>query len=313
MATPIIEKLKSFHPKSTIDFLLRKGNEGLLENNPNINLILIWDKKSKKYSGMLRMIRRIRNEKYDFVINVQRFASTGLITMLSGAKQKIGFDKNPLSVFYTTKIKHQISTDHQFVHEVDRNLSLIRHLTDDSSLKPRLYPSLKDYEIVPNNVDYVCIAPASVWFTKQWPAVKWIELIDRLKDRFEIFLIGGSNDVQLCLEIQRKTGEDKVKILAGKLSFLESAALIEKAKMTFANDSSPVHLASAMNAPITEIFCSTVPYFGFGPLSDESNIIETEQDLACRPCGIHGLKECPEGHFKCAQIKIKDILTEVDL
>jgi heptosyltransferase-2 len=55
-----------------------------------------------------------------------------------------------------------------------------------------------------------------------------------------------------------------------------------------------------MNAPVTAIFCSTIPKFGFGPLSDNSNIIETKKLLNCRPCGLHGLKKCPEKHFNCA-------------
>jgi heptosyltransferase-2 len=60
-------------------------------------------------------------------------------------------------------------------------------------------------------------------------------------------------------------------------------------------------MASAMNAPVTAFFCSTVPGFGFGPLSDTSIIVETQEPLSCRPCGLHGYKACPEGHFKCAK------------
>jgi len=70
--------------------------------------------------------------------------------------------------------------------------------------------------------------------------------------------------------------------------------------MNFVNDSAPMHLASAVNAPVTAIFCSTVPSFGFGPLSEKSIVIETKEKLDCRPCGLHGFKACPKGHFKCA-------------
>jgi len=61
-----------------------------------------------------------------------------------------------------------------------------------------------------------------------------------------------------------------------------------------------MHIASAMNAPVTVIFCSPIPAFGFGPLSEKSNIIQTIVKLECRPCGLHGYKKCPQGHFKCA-------------
>ena len=87
--------------------------------------------------------------------------------------------------------------------------------------------------------------------------------------------------------------------LSGLLSFLESAALMETAKMNYVNDSAPLHIASAMNAPVTTYFCSTVPSFGFGPLSDNKTIVEVKEKLDCRPCGLHGKKECPEKHFNC--------------
>ena len=95
--------------------------------------------------------------------------------------------------------------------------------------------------------------------------------------------------------------------MAGKLTFLESTALISKAQMTYTNDSAVMHFASAVNAPVTAIYCSTVPGFGFGPLSDQSTIVETSENLSCRPCGLHGKKACPEGHFKCSEIAIEQI------
>jgi heptosyltransferase-2 len=55
-----------------------------------------------------------------------------------------------------------------------------------------------------------------------------------------------------------------------------------------------------MNAPVTAVYCSTIPAFGFGPLSDKSFIVEIKGSLDCRPCGLHGFKACPRGHFRCA-------------
>jgi len=98
--------------------------------------------------------------------------------------------------------------------------------------------------------------------------------------------------------------------LSGKLTFMQSAALMRDAVMNFVNDSAPQHFASAMNAPVTAIFCSTVPAFGFGPLSDNSAIIETDEKLSCKPCGLHGFKSCPEKHFKCALTIRKEKILE---
>ena len=300
LATPIIEKLHTFYPESQIDFLLRKGNENLLKNHPYVSNILIWDKKKDKKKNLFRILKLIRGNKYDYVINLQRFASTGIITAFSRGKIKVGFNKNPFSFLFTRKIKHEIGNGQ---HEVERNIKLISEITDESIYKPKLYPSDEDYKIVSEYKmsPYMCIAPTSVWFTKQFPEDKWIELIDKIEPKYHIYLIGGPDDRGACESIISKCNRSKVSNLCGDLSFLQTSALIANATMNFVNDSAPMHMASAMNAPTTAIYCSTVPEFGFGPLSENSKIIESTEDLGCRPCGLHGFKKCPENHFKCAK------------
>ncbi|MBY0436238.1 MAG: glycosyltransferase family 9 protein, partial [Cyclobacteriaceae bacterium] len=127
-----------------------------------------------------------------------------------------------------------------------------------------------------------------------------IDFIQSIPGDLSVFLLGGSKDANLCEEIISNCSSKKISNLAGKLSLLESAALMRDAKMNYVNDSAPLHLASAMNAPVTAVYCSTIPTFGFGPLSDKSFVVETEEKLDCRPCGLHGSKACPKGHFKCA-------------
>jgi ADP-heptose:LPS heptosyltransferase len=299
LATALVEKIRQFYPNASIDFLLRQGNESLLTNHPFIREVIVFDKK-KKYRNLFLLIRRIRMTKYEVLLNVQRFATTGIIALCSGAEKKIGFDKNPLSLFFTTKVKHQVGE----IHEIERNQKLIEDLTDSKAAMPALYPSSRDYEVVKEyqTTSYFCIAPTSVWFTKQWPAEKWIELIqNNYKLVQSIYLLGAPTDHIVCESIRLASGISTVTNLAGKLSFLQSAALMKDAKMNFVNDSAPMHLASAMNATVTVIYCSTVPSFGFGPLSSNSTVIETKEKLDCRPCGLHGFKDCPKGHFKCAQ------------
>lgn len=311
LATPLIEKLHRFYPDAQIDFLLRKGNEGLFEKHPILHDVIIWDKKSDKQKNLLLIINKVRSKKYDIVINAHRFLSSGLITYLSDAKETIGFDKNPLSLMFTKRIAHVIGDG---THEVQRNLNLITHLTDDSFQLPKLYPSTNDYAAVRYYRDkpYVCIAPTSVWFTKQFPKEKWIEMIPLLSS-YNIYLIGGTADFKACDEILNAVHKSHSKNsgiinLAGELTYLQSAALIHDAAMNFVNDSAPLHMASAMNANVTAIFCSTIPDFGFGPLSDHSKVVETGVRLNCRPCGLHGYDACPKGHFKCAlTIEVKDL------
>ncbi|MDQ6904038.1 MAG: glycosyltransferase family 9 protein, partial [Bacteroidota bacterium] len=251
--------------------------------------------------------------KYDAVINLQRFASTGMLTAFSGAKQKIGFDKNPFSFLFTYKVKHDLSTSK---HEVERNNELIEHFTDNSFIKPRLYPSLKNFDEVSKFKlkPYVCMMPASVWFTKQYPVEKWVDLINDFPAEYNIYLLGGKDDMDLCEEIKTRATNNKVEVLAGQLNFLSSAALMKGATMNYTNDSAPLHFASAVDAPVTAIFCSTVPAFGFYPLASKSFVVETKEILTCRPCSLHGLKACPLGHFKCAYtIETEQLLSTLNI
>ncbi len=294
LATAVVEKLHQFFPEAEIDFLLRKGNEGLLKGHPFLKEVLIWNKKQNKYKNLLKLLKKIRRKKYDKVINLQRHASTGFLTGFSKAKERIGFEKNPLSYLFTKKIIHGFDKG---LHEVERNNKLIEDFTDSSFNKPKLYPTQKDQQEISQftKQPFVCMMPASVWFTKQYPGEKWIDLIDHFPAEYNIYLLGGNDDTILCERIEEKTINKKVKVLAGKLSFLESAALMEKAKMNYSNDSAPLHLASATNSPITAIFCSTVPEFGFYPLSEKSIIVQTGLQLSCKPCSLHGKKACPLG------------------
>lgn len=304
LATAIVEKLHQHFPDAPIDMLVRKGNESLLQQHPYINKVLIWDKKADKLPNLLRTITNVRNQHYTHVINTHRFASSGLITMLSGAKNRIGFDKNPFSFSYTKTVKHIITNPYQMpvVHETDRNQGLISDITDLHPALPRLYPTAEDFDYIHKyrSSEYVCISPASVWFTKQFPVIKWVELIKILEQRYTVYILGGKTDKNIANDILQGWSSRNVHDLCGNLSFLQSAALMQGAVMNYTNDSAPLHFASAMNAPVTAVYCSTVPAFGFGPLNSNGMIVEVMERLPCRPCGLHGRRECPEGHFKCA-------------
>lgn len=300
LATPVIEELKRIFPNASIDVLVKKGNESLLSNNPYCHNIFTFNKKEGKVKELIRLTRLIRSNNYDLAINLHRFGSSGMLMLLSNAKLKYGFQKNPFSFAYTKKFEHQIGNGQ---HEVERNLSIIKEFGAKEKCRPSLFPSQHHIEKIEQYIqeEYYCIAPASVWYTKQLPKQKWIEKIKKLPADKVIYLLGGKEDIALCSEIIQHANQTNLISLAGELNLLESAALIQKASRTFVNDSGPLHLASAMNAPVTAYFCSTTPKFGFGPLSDDSIIRESTEALSCKPCGLHGFKACPKGHFKCGK------------
>jgi heptosyltransferase-2 len=311
LSTPLIEKLHSFYPEDSIDILVKNGMEELFHHHPFLHKVIVWNKSHNKYWNFLSVLHKVRKGKYNTVINVQRFALTGLLTTFSGAKIRVGFSKNPFSIFFTTSIHHVFK---EGMHEVERNLLLIKAMTNSIIVKPKLYPSDVDHSKTNpyKSGTYYTISPASLWFTKQYPIEKWIEFIRYFPIETKLYFLGSGNDRTLCEEIIRLSGNHECIDLSGQLSFLESASLMKDARMNFTNDSAPMHIASAMNAPVTVIYCSTVPRFGFGPLSDDSRIVEIGNDLYCRPCGIHGYTSCPEKHFHCAtQINVNQLINRI--
>lgn len=293
LATSIAEELHATFPSAEIFLLLKKGNESLFEHHPFLN-ILTHDK-SKKYTSLLSLIKKIRAEKFDVVINLHRYLSSNILTLLSGAKYTTGF-QSFLSSMFSHTIKHQFTPG---LHEIHRYHQLVKPLThQEKSFLPKIYPP----DNFPKNFTpakkYVCFFPGSIWQTKQLPPSKWIELAQKFSENIDIYLCGSKEEIQLCEYIKAKSNKNNIHNIAGKFSLIEISSIMKKAERIYTNDSAPLHIASALNIPVTTFFCSTITDFGFYPLSDDNQVIEVK-NLYCRPCGIHGYKQCPKSHFRC--------------
>jgi heptosyltransferase-2 len=317
LATALLQNLHAAYPSAKIDILVRQGADELFTDHPYINEVHVWNKKKNKYQHLFQIIQSIRRIKYDVVINVQRYLATGIITVLSGAKKTIGFDKNPLSFLFSEVVAHQFgaaadaaeaaggaaaqNSNSAYLHETSRNHALLASLTTAPVAKPALYPSAAHFAAVQKwqGAPYICMSPGSVWETKKMPAKNWIDLINAVPTNYTIYLMGAPNETALCAEILSGSSRGGVINIAGQLNLLEAAALIKGAHLNYVNDSAPMHLASATNAPVAAIYCSTIPAFGYGPLSDTQFVVETLEHLPCKPCGLHGKKACPLGHFNC--------------
>ncbi len=298
LASSLLEKLHAKFPSASISILVRKGNESIYKQHPFLNETLVWNKQNNKLKNLFSLLFTIRKNKYDCVVNCHRYASSGFLTAFSGAKHSAGFKQNPFSFLFNTTVKHRFAPG---LHEINRYNELLSDFCGKAVYLPKLYPSEADAKAISAFVkkNMVCIAPASVWFTKQLPVEKWVELINLIPEEKTIYLLGAANDASICEKIISFSKRKNIQHLCGQLSLLQSALLMKQAEMNYVNDSAPLHLASSQNAPVKAIFLSTSPDFGFGPLSQNSQIIEVK-NLDCKPCGLHGYKACPKAHFNCA-------------
>lgn len=305
LCTPLIRAARELFPNSFISFLLIPETRNVLENNPHLNEILVYDKRGeeKGLKNFVKQVRRIKKKEFDLAIIPHRHIRSALLAYLAKIPQRIGFDKSAGSFFFTRKVRYQDN-----LHEVGRNLCLLNDFSHDLSNKtPELFPSSEDFSYasqllydagIKDDDKMVGIAPGSVWATKRWLPERFAQVSDLLikEAGSKVVFLGSKQDEKLCLEIANLMEEEPV-ILAGKANILQSAAVISKCKVILSNDSAPVHIASAMKKPVVAIFGSTVPEFGFAPYG-EGNIV-IEKKIECRPCGIHGKNKCPKKHFKC--------------
>jgi len=312
LTLPMIQKLKEKYPDSILSVLCIPSTKEIFESSQSVDDVLIYDKNfiQKSFYDLLKLIGSIRKKKYTHVYSPHRSIRSSLVSFFSGAKSTFGFDIAGMSYLYKTRIKYQRN-----IHEVARNLDLIGYNIsgDNWKILPEIEINLETTEKINNlqsvidNNKIIAIAPGSVWKTKIYPVEYFIAVIKSLiNDKKFVVLIGGKDDEILCNEIQNIFSSN-IKSYAGVLNVKESVALLKHCSLLLSNDSAPTHLGMIANIPTVTIYCSTVPSFGFYPYNNLSFYI-SYNELDCKPCGIHGYRECPLKTFDCGYKLLPDII-----
>ncbi len=303
LSLPALELLKQKFPDSFIDALCIPETKEVYSNSPFVNETLVLDKRKshKSIFNLLKFAKEIKSKKYNLIYSSHRSFRTSLLVLLSEVKESYGFSNSSFSFIYKTLVPY--IKEH---HEVKRNLDLVFYpdkieewkllpkviVSDEVKLK--LSKILNEYK----NKKKIAIAPGSIWFTKKYPAEKFKNIADELSRLdCQIFLIGSKSDKELCESI--KNNHSQIVNFAGEFSFVETVELLSNCSLLISNDSAPTHMGMCADIPVLTIYCSTVPEFGFYPYNNFSEYISLN-GLNCKPCGIHGHKECPLDHFKCA-------------
>jgi heptosyltransferase-2 len=318
LTLPMIQELKNKNSESKLDVLAIPSTEGIFLSSPYVDNVIVIDKKVKHKSikGLNNFIKELKKNSYSKIYSPHRSLRSVYITMRLGAKESFGFDNSSLRYAYKNIVKYK-QTD----HEVQRNLELIGENTEDNGWKISPEISIDETEkknvtdfLSSNRIDekFIAVAPGSVWETKRYPKEYFSEVIKSLiVNNEKIVLIGGDNDKSICDEISYNLN-DKVKNLAGKFSVTETVHLLRGAKLLITNDSAPTHMGMSADIPVLTIYCSTVARFGFYPYNNKSRYLSYDK-LDCKPCGIHGYRECPVKSFDCGyKLVPDDILKEVE-
>jgi heptosyltransferase-2 len=306
LITPLIKAIKELYPLALLDVMVIPQTAGVLANNPNINEVILFNKRENKLIAFIKTLFLLKNNKYDIAITPHSSVTTGLLLKYANIKMRIGYDRWSAAKYLTHKVPHPDG-----VHKTIKNLSLLSLLTSKKfSNQTELFPSKEMIEKADKIINelkertnkLIAIAPGSVWFTKKWPTEYYKKLAEQLvENNFGIVLIGSKDETDICNEVlPKKNGLN----LAGKLSLLESATIISQCNLMICNDSGALHIANAMQTDVFAFFGPTVQSIGYFPFRENDFVFEQEMD--CRPCGSHGGKECPLKHHSC----MKEIFPE---
>jgi heptosyltransferase-2 len=203
-------------------------------------------------------------------------------------------------------IAGKINLFRRITTQVERYLELIRRMGLDAGEKPQRLnilgeattkvEALLERSAHPGR-EIVAFAPGAHWETKTWPREHFAELISLVTARgLRPVLIGGAEDAALNADLARAAGPTALD-LTGKLSIMESAAVLALSAALVTNDSAPLHLAEAVGTPVVAFFGPTVKEFGYFPRLEASRVLEAP--LGCRPCSRNGARACPYGTKEC--------------
>lgn len=314
LITALIRECRKIFPDSILDVLVIPSTAPLLENNPCINQVHVYNKKSKK--DFFKIIKIIKNQNYDLAITPHSSTHTAIILLLAGIKIRLGYNRWFARHLLTNKVDHP-----QNVLKLEKLLHLLSVFTNETlNIETELFPSDKDLKTADNLLDktegkkIVLIAPGSVWETKRWSINHYITLSNLLLNK-EIYIVlsGSQSERSLCDHIMDhidKNNKDRILNLCGKTTLLETSAIIQSCDLVICNDSGTLHLANAMKTRVYAFFGPTVKKLGYFPYREGDLVFEAH--IPCRPCGSHGSKTCPLKHHRCMEdIKPQNVYDKV--
>jgi heptosyltransferase-2 len=304
LTTGIIRELATQFPELSVDVVTSQKFAEVFRNSPYLQNCFEVDT-SQSAVKMALTRSKLFQLQYDYIIDLQNSLRSRIFTFgLSRAIARV--PKFRIEKLAMVRKKERL----QLPSIPDRYRTTVQKFfpvnNDNSGLE--LFVSNSPKQSIQNRIG---IAPGAKHFTKRLPLEKWQDVIQRLLEKgFEITLLGGIEDNELCNQLKR-IHPDKIKNYGGATSLLQTIEAIQQCQVIISNDSSVAHIASACKLPIVSIFGSTTPGFGFLPYQTQ-NIVVENNELVCRPCTHIGRSDCPLGHFECMKsIQTNDIITAV--
>ena len=309
LSTVVLDNLRKDFPSAIIDFLTEPPSKAALEYIPGIRNILLFDKKDPLNSP--KLIWEVIRNRYDLVIDMYANPRTALITFLSGARYRAGFPYRGRA--YAYNLHGPLVRDKY--HAARLHVELLREIglsADSSNLHFGI--SKNDSNFADNffhsrlagEIPVIGISPSGGWESKKCDPEKFIEIGKALIAKYScrILVVWGPSDKKDAEEIVE--GLQPAAVLAPPSSIREMAALMKKCSFVVANDSGPMHIATAIQVPVLSIHGPTDPALQ-GPFGTMHEYIRLDE-LDCIGCN---LLVCPKQHECFKLLHIDRIMNKI--
>jgi len=305
MTTPAITALHEALPSVLITYTIEMPYRELIEGNPHVDRTIILPR-PLGWKNFLRVVRKIRKERFDAAIDFHGGPTASLVTLFSGARLKIGYRLKYRRFVYDIAIPRGSQAGR--IHSVENHINLIRALgLRIPSSPPLLLPESSEQEkkkirdfLSGNDLEESRIAVVHVGAGnkfREWGVSRWVKFLSILLKNHDIkiVLIGTSGEGGTASQILDEQ-PSSVFSLVGKLTLKELKELIAKSCLYVGPDSGPMHIAASTSTPIVSLFGPNLSAYN-APWQARSFIIEKE--LNCRPCDQ---RTCVSGDFRCMQM-----------
>lgn len=316
-STAAIKAIRDEYPESFIACMIVPRCKEILEDNPYLNEIIIYDDENEQRGilGKIRFLLALKKKRFDCVFLFQRSFTRLFLCFLAAIPERIGYYRKKTGFLLTKKIEFPSKTLHRaksFLNLVEksgikRDVKNCNFFVSQNALN-----SMKDFlreRNVKEDDFLVVINPGGNWSLKRWPWERFAQLADKIADKFEakIIITGSKKD----LKLSKKLG-DKMKhpalITCGKTNLKELGALLRFSSLVISADSGPMHIAISQETPTVALFGPTSIEIT-GPYTDKTPYRLIQKDVNCLiPC--YSL-DCPKN--LCMQmISVDDVLKAVD-
>ncbi|WP_307813212.1 lipopolysaccharide heptosyltransferase II [Ktedonobacter sp. SOSP1-52] len=322
MTTPLLEVLHRAYPEAHITYVAGSWSKVIPEHHPAVNEVIDCGSVGIPGRYSLReyrsFARRLRVSHFDMAFVLDRSPMLTLLPWLAGVPRRVGPDSKGRGFSLTDRVPVSSSPEH-LQHEADIYLDLARALKlPIEQPRMRFVPTPQERQTA-QHYQGTQIAvfvgggsnPGMDLTAKRWPLERYRALVQKLIWDLgaRVLLIGGPGDApltqQLLEGLEVPTGS--VLDLAGKTSIGELAAQLEACSLYIGNDSSPMHLAAAVDIPVIGIFGPTSPEeYGPYPTNDPRHIGLWKHPTR-QPCFFLGkMRECQ--NCTCMQaITVEDV------